>query len=632
MGVTWENITDIIHGLQIRIDNSEELFTDENEYIDLKDRIDTLVYDYHTVVPFSDTDKVNILKAVTEMNKQVDRACAKKASTSSHASTSTMYSIRFKNEIIVAGDTNDELLKIGDKLSSMNISGRVFSGVYETKNGHNVTVNGFAIPESSGPSIKNAGLSDRDLSNKGLNLTEQQGMEYKEKPLRSKRRREIEESSVSYSGLIKLAKKKKDELDRQIKEYEEKIRAAEIEKKKIDDQRDIELEAIKISNEDQYKNNPDYTSRVKKIEDEEKKRKEKIERDRKRELKAKVLKILEEEREKERKLEEDAEKKKQDEYNKKKLRDNIERMKRDVEKRRLRAQQEQERKLKQELLRAGKEEEERKKQLKRDHKKKLEKEQKNILENPPNTKSIFGLLKNVSPQYYYKFRGTDQYEDKGFRFIAKCAGPKVYWKRQFEFYVLLNKKESKFTKDVKNYAKQIGISNLYMKESSLDEIAEKLKDDSIDLLICPISLSISSSSAHANVLIINKKTKKAFRFEPHGKITQGYNVEKVDYGFRKFVQFNLPGFTYLAPKEYQQMIGVQPYERTDTSWSMKVSSNGRRMEAGGFCSAWVMIYTWEYAMNYETRDERFIESSFLMQTPKYLADSIRKFMSLLAVS
>lgn len=500
MSVTWEDVTFMLDGLHSRVLDSEKVFDDEDEYLEILDRIQTLVYDFHTVIPSSDEDKKNILKAIKGMNDQINSKYVH-AKTKGYASTSTVYSIRVKDKILISSDNVGELIKVKQTLQDKGIEGKGLEANFTSSTtGKRETVKGYAYNEYYGKVIHDLGYSLKDLSNEGLMLTKEEGEKYSGNFKRAKRRRELDNETKTLQDLLNDSKKRKRE---EIMQVEEKIRILELKKRKYDM---IENRRLKTVRND----------RLRSLDD--------------------VMKDSDQ----------------------------------------------------------------------------------------PET-GVWAEFKGKPTDDYYKFRGKNKNEIAMLSELAD-KNSRVYYNEHSYIYMTLCARDNLNTKEIKSKLKPVITNKMYQWGYSKKLFKAALEKPSVDLLLVSVVLIFSASSAHSNLLIVDKEAKHVIRFEPHGRVSGSYNIIEVDNMFEVYVREYFPGYFYIKPSAYEALIGVQNIERQNISWSIKKSSNGRRLEAAGFCSAWCLLFAREYVNSYKEKNHLQVERSFTDRTPDELALLVRQFM------
>ena len=155
-----------------------------------------------------------------------------------------------------------------------------------------------------------------------------------------------------------------------------------------------------------------------------------------------------------------------------------------------------------------------------------------------------------------------------------------------------------------------------------------------DFIFTFLTIEFSESSGHSNALIIDFKNRRVIRFEPHGKHSTAYNQSLCDKNIKEAIQNHklLSGFTYVGPKDYENVNGPQTIEANyQTKYKRvmkKFGSNERLAEAGGFCVAWATLFNHMVHLN-ETMPIKQVYTEHFTVDANQLADNIRIFQSYL---
>jgi hypothetical protein len=102
--------------------------------------------------------------------------------------------------------------------------------------------------------------------------------------------------------------------------------------------------------------------------------------------------------------------------------------------------------------------------------------------------------------------------------------------------------------------------------------------------ICDIIGIFNEYGGHANALIIDNKNKTIERFEPHGSVTNMYNMDEFDNDLRKFFKKSLPNYIYVSPKTIEKEYGPQGLSQEGLESFKKIG------DPGGFCLTWSFAY------------------------------------------
>ena len=89
---------------------------------------------------------------------------------------------------------------------------------------------------------------------------------------------------------------------------------------------------------------------------------------------------------------------------------------------------------------------------------------------------------------------------------------------------------------------------------------------------------------HANALIIDNKNKTIERFEPHGAITNVYNMNEFDKNLRKFFSKINKNYRYVSPKDFEPEYSLQGLSAEGLEGFRKIG------DPGGFCLTWSLAY------------------------------------------
>jgi hypothetical protein len=148
------------------------------------------------------------------------------------------------------------------------------------------------------------------------------------------------------------------------------------------------------------------------------------------------------------------------------------------------------------------------------------------------------------------------------------------------------------------------------------------------LLIC-----ITPHAYHSNGIVIDKVNKTITRFEPHGATTRAYNHKELDRKFEDLFVSRVPflsGYRYVAPWEFSGDIvgGIQGKEQKQTKYktiTKSVMGKVSRVEAEGFCLAWVYLYLFTRAVHPGEEESKIF--GYLQEgSVNDLADRVRRFM------
>lgn len=212
-----EHVGNLVLAVDEKVRESREYFHDEEEYLDLVDRVDTLRYDYFTLYNKDGEDYVNIVNAIQEINDIVDSHkelyydrihTAVDVGLLDVAGTSAVFAVRYKNSIVLSADTPDELQGAVEAYKKKyGVDGKEVD--FSSKGSYK----GIMYGQRQGKRMFDMGFAKKDISNKGLGLTKQQAANYIEKRTQMlKRKREEEPKKPRAKKLVKDIKKLEDVL------------------------------------------------------------------------------------------------------------------------------------------------------------------------------------------------------------------------------------------------------------------------------------------------------------------------------------------------------------------------------------------------------------------------------------
>jgi hypothetical protein len=153
------------------------------------------------------------------------------------------------------------------------------------------------------------------------------------------------------------------------------------------------------------------------------------------------------------------------------------------------------------------------------------------------------------------------------------------------------------------------------------EAVKKCKDNFVAL---PISIKMSGTktSGHANMIIINKKLKKAYRFEPHGSQTRvsGYAnlFEEMDTQLEKIFK----KYDY----EYERSSTICPRRGFQ---SLEGDADYKGLDESGYCQMWSLFFL-DLVLTYPNKDmDELVNKSLLVleKEPTKLKEFIRNYTS-----
>lgn len=134
---------------------------------------------------------------------------------------------------------------------------------------------------------------------------------------------------------------------------------------------------------------------------------------------------------------------------------------------------------------------------------------------------------------------------------------------------------------------------------------------------------------HANALILDNQSGVLSRFEPHGAATTSYSISRLDNTLTQFVKENPTLMKrYQAPPDFCPDVGPQTKERFSKKYSIvtkKAFGKVVRAEAGGYCSAWSLMFIHYRIMNPMKSNQEI--HKHINRNPDELADMIRNYMA-----
>jgi hypothetical protein len=139
--------------------------------------------------------------------------------------------------------------------------------------------------------------------------------------------------------------------------------------------------------------------------------------------------------------------------------------------------------------------------------------------------------------------------------------------------------------------------------SSIDKSIEIFKNSSKRLMAIPIGIELSQGS-HANILIIDKTTLIAERFEPSGKdspIGFYYNHELLDSKLLTYLNKFFDNITYLKPTNYLPKISFQLYDNIEEEHNKNIG------DPDGFCLSWCFWYASEKSKYIDIPSEQLVK-------------------------
>lgn len=124
------------------------------------------------------------------------------------------------------------------------------------------------------------------------------------------------------------------------------------------------------------------------------------------------------------------------------------------------------------------------------------------------------------------------------------------------------------------------------------KIIDFFNNSTYDILIYPINI-ILTNGEHSNLLIIDKKKKEIYRFEPHGSIylsNFNYNPDSFDNLLKKKIKNIMPDLTYITPNQFLPVIGFQSLDVNE------LDTNHNIGDPNGFCLLWCIWFSYYKTM------------------------------------
>lgn len=122
-----------------------------------------------------------------------------------------------------------------------------------------------------------------------------------------------------------------------------------------------------------------------------------------------------------------------------------------------------------------------------------------------------------------------------------------------------------------------------------------MKDKKIEYVYVKLTLILSDTAVHANVLLIDKKRNSCERFDPYGSIP----FPDLDSTMSKlFEQFNL---CYKSPADYMDGLSFQSFSNDSLVQFKKLG------DPAGYCLAWCIWYINERIVNFKTEPKQLVK-------------------------
>lgn len=146
---------------------------------------------------------------------------------------------------------------------------------------------------------------------------------------------------------------------------------------------------------------------------------------------------------------------------------------------------------------------------------------------------------------------------------------------------------------------------------------DEMKKFASRFLVIPLLINIRNFQ-HVNVIIFDSKEKTIERFEPYGYVphyTNCYNPDLLDKALKS--ELNIDGYTYLRPKDYQNIISFQSFETFE--------NNKHDGEIEGYCTLWSIWYPYYRAKIELSAKELNKELVFAIRYSSNFRTTIRNF-------
>jgi hypothetical protein len=178
-------------------------------------------------------------------------------------------------------------------------------------------------------------------------------------------------------------------------------------------------------------------------------------------------------------------------------------------------------------------------------------------------------------------------------------------------------------------------NTLEIKEWVIKELNRCIRDVESPFTIGIMTIRTNKSFNHANALIFDRKTKRLFRFEPHGGLESShYDSTGLDIQIVKWLKQNLGSeWKYKSPNTFCPMVGPQTkeiisYYNKKMNATYKHSLNDNEGPKG-YCSAWSLLFLHYRLMNPSLSEEEIVKY-MLSHSSDELADKIREYASFIS--
>ena len=231
------------------------------------------------------------------------------------------------------------------------------------------------------------------------------------------------------------------------------------------------------------------------------------------------------------------------------------------------------------------------------------------VKNLNDLSSYFGDRKD-----YVKFRGTYMYEWGWLLFLEKELGAKIVciWKG------------SSGNGGIFYNTDGFVVANWVLKELERCFLKSKSR-----FTVGILSIKLDTGKSHANALIFDAENKILTRFEPHGaNLDINYDVGDLDRQIKKWTEKNMEGWSYTAPIHFCPTVGPQGKEyKSYFDDKMKaIYGSDLSKEAGGFCSAWSLLFLHYRLVNPDLSDKEIVEY-MVSESGDILFNRIREYVS-----
>ena len=219
---------------------------------------------------------------------------------------------------------------------------------------------------------------------------------------------------------------------------------------------------------------------------------------------------------------------------------------------------------------------------------------------------------------FHRFRGKFKTESEWLLHIQKSLGNDLTTVWHIKEYAFLYS-----WRKTKNHCKGLTVQDWFL--SMFGDKTNKIKSR---FFIGIVSMKVKGG-LHSNALIFDNKDKTLTRYEPHGKITNVYDMEHADKCFvdwLKDVNSKIGKWKYVSPLDYSPSIGPQT-KSSSTHYEKKtgmVFGKKKVVESGGYCSAWSLLFL-HYRISNPEKSVEFLAESMAHPTAKVLNDKIREY-------